>query len=334
MKKSVPIVSAVFATIILISTLSGCQKEEDPIPYPVGAFPDTLINLQGLNSSYDDYNMNIYQLYGIYYVMFSTNRLSQGGQFDLIQGQISFAFDQRNGYFELGSGLSTDPFLEKLLLSVNSARDDFGPYRLFSAIDGSEYTLMATDAGETNLDLRYFMNFPMYNNQLPNIDGPMPVTLLNTRSDDAYITIDLDQDSLYFCSNRDGLFDIYFHSKPSDNMSLDDWLSSPFQESVKVTVLNSDANDKCPMLFGDMLVFTSDRDGGFGGYDLYYSLLRDGNWTEPVNFGPKINSIADEYRPLVGAQADFSNLLLLFSSNRAGGKGNFDLYCRGIEIGD
>lgn len=334
MKKPLTLITAVFTAIILISTLLSCQKDEDPILYPVGNFPDTLINLQGLNSTYDDYNMDIYQLYGLNYVMFSTNRLSQGGQFDVIQGQISFAFDKRNGYFELGSGLTSEPFLAKLLLTVNSERDDFGPYRLFSTIDGYEYMLTATDAGETNLDLQYFMNFPVYNNQLPNIDGPMPVTLLNTGSDDAYITLDMDQDSLYFCSNRDGFFDIYFHSKPSETMSLEEWLGSPFQESVNVEVLNSDGNDKCPMLFRDMLVFTSDRDGGFGGFDLYYSLFRDGNWTEPVNFGPKINSTADEYRPLIGAHTDFSNLLLIFSSNREGGKGNFDLYCRGIETGD
>lgn len=334
MKKSASFIPAAIIAVILISLLFSCQKEKDPVLYPVGSFPDTLINLEGLNSQYDDYNMDINQLYGMYYVMFSTNRLSQGAQFDLIQGQISFAFDRNMGYFELGNGLTSDSFLAKLLSTVNSDRDDFGPYRLFSSIDGYEYMFIASDAGETNLDLRYFMNFPVFNDQLPNIDGPMPVTLLNTGADDAYITFDTDQDSLYFCSDRDGLFDIYFHSKPSRTMSPDEWLGSEFQQSEKVTVLNSAANDKCPMLLGDMLVFTSDRPGGEGGYDLYYSLFRDGNWTGPVNFGPKINSAADEYRPFVGSHPDFSNLLLIFSSNRPGGKGNFDLYCRGIDLSE
>ncbi len=334
MKKSASFIPAAIIAIILISLLFSCQKDKDPVLYPVGSFPDTLINLEGLNSSYDDYNIDINQLYGMYYVMFSTNRLSQGAQFDLIQGQISFAFDRTMGYFDLGSGLTSDSFLAKLLNTVNSDRDDFGPYRLFSSIDGYEYMLIASDEGETNLDLRYFMNFPVFNNQLPNIDGPMPVTLLNTAADDAYITFDTDQDSLYFCSDRDGLFDIYLHSKPSRTMALDEWLGSEFQQSEKVTVLNSGANDKCPMLLGDMLVFTSDRPGGEGGYDLYYSLFRNGNWTGPVNFGPKINSAADEYRPFVGSHPDFSNLLLIFSSNRPGGKGNFDLYCRGFDLSE
>ena len=30
-------------------------------------------------------------------------------------------------------------------------------------------------------------------------------------------------------------------------------------------------NDKCPSLYGDYLVFASDREGGYGGFDLYYS---------------------------------------------------------------
>ncbi len=334
MKKSVTYIAIVSVFILLISGFYGCLKDEDPILYPSGAFPDTLVNLKGLNSPYDDYNVDVRQLYGLYYIVFSTNRQSQGGQFDLIQGQISFTFDRTTGYYEIVNGISSDSFLSKLLLAVNSDGDDFGPFRLFSTADGYEYTLVASEVSEGNLDLHYFKNLPVYNQNLPNIDGPMPVTLLNTPGNEAYITMDIDQDSLYFCSDRDGLFDIYLNSKPSEEISPGEWLSSEFQESEDVTILNSDKNDKCPMLFGDMLVFTSDRPGGFGGYDLYYSLMRNGSWTEPVNFGPKINSTADEYRPFIGSHSDFTNLLLIFSSNRAGGVGNFDLYCRGIEIID
>lgn len=85
-----------------------------------------------------------------------------------------------------------------------------------------------------------------------------------------------------------------------------------------------------PFVYGDLLVFSSDRPGGFGGYDLYYSQKTANGWTVPINFGPKINSEFDEYRPVVSEQPEFSNRLMIFSSNRPGGLGGFDLYFVGI----
>jgi hypothetical protein len=80
------------------------------------------------------------------------------------------------------------------------------------------------------------------------------------------------------------------------------------------------------------MVFASDRPGGLGGYDLYYSLFRNSKWSSPVNFGPKINTSADEFRPLVGFRPDFVNNFIIFSSNREGGKGGFDLYFTGFDF--
>ena len=43
------------------------------------------------------------------------------------------------------------------------------------------------------------------------------------------------------------------------------------------------------------LYFTSNRPGGYGGYDLYYAdKLVDGGFAVPVNLGPKINTFFDE----------------------------------------
>ena len=93
------------------------------------------------------------------------------------------------------------------------------------------------------------------------------------------------------------------------------------------TVLSGNFNDKCPYIYEVIMVFTSDREGGHGGFDLYYSLLEDGEWGTPVNFGPEINSEYDEYRPIYFSfyDYDFQNLMI-FSSDRPGGLGGFDLY--------
>jgi len=80
-----------------------------------------------------------------------------------------------------------------------------------------------------------------------------------------------------------------------------------------------------------MIVFTSDREGGFGGFDLWYSVYNGQEWSAPVNLGEDINTEYDEYRPVVVAAGEgFINDLMIFSSNRPGGKGGFDLYYAGI----
>jgi outer membrane protein OmpA-like peptidoglycan-associated protein len=49
------------------------------------------------------------------------------------------------------------------------------------------------------------------------------------------------------------------------------------------------------MADGRTLIFSSDRSGGFGGFDLYKSgLQQDGTWSEPVNLGSRINTGAHE----------------------------------------
>jgi hypothetical protein len=93
---------------------------------------------------------------------------------------------------------------------------------------------------------------------------------------------------------------------------------------TKETTLSGTSNDKCPSITRNLLVFTSDRPGGYGGYDLYYSTYTGNGWSLPVNFGTKINSEYDEYRPITFSFNGFD--LMIFSSNRTGGKGGFDLY--------
>ncbi|TGM08396.1 OmpA family protein [Leptospira barantonii] len=46
---------------------------------------------------------------------------------------------------------------------------------------------------------------------------------------------------------------------------------------------------------GKTIYFSSNRPGGFGGYDLYKStMLENGDFSEPINLGPEINTAGDE----------------------------------------
>ena len=72
---------------------------------------------------------------------------------------------------------------------------------------------------------------------------------------------------------------------------------------------------------GKVLYFVSDMPGGYGGTDLYKSTQVDGEWTEPVNLGERINTKGDEMFPFFNSRNS-----LFFSSNGHAGKGGLDLY--------
>jgi hypothetical protein len=317
-------------TGLLIYGLTSCKKTENPIKFSKGTFPDSIINQSDINSVYDDYNLDIYVLSASNPLVFSSNRSSSGGQFDLVYGTFTYLFNQGTGDFTLNGEISNDPFLAKLVTKVNTEGNDFGPYRLYSPLDGYEYLILSS-VNNGNLDFYYTKNLPYFGTTVPEVSGPYPVTLLNSGSDDGYICFDTNQDSAYFSSDADGNFDIYLHSKPAETL-IDTWLNLPYSSSLKVDILNSTGDDKCPFIFRKVMVFASNRPGGFGGYDLYYSKFSNGNWETPVNFGPEINTSSDEYRPVIGSDEEFTNSFMMFSSNRPGGLGGFDLYFTGVDF--
>jgi len=78
-------------------------------------------------------------------------------------------------------------------------------------------------------------------------------------------------------------------------------------------------------LSGDTLVFSSDRPGGFGETDLYYSVRSNGKWGVPVNLGPKINSSGKEEFAFI-SDNHLNGQFLIFSSKGRFGNGGFDIY--------
>lgn len=72
---------------------------------------------------------------------------------------------------------------------------------------------------------------------------------------------------------------------------------------------------------GDTLVFVSDMPGSLGETDLFYSVKRNGSWSEPVNMGNQINTPQREMFPFITDEGT-----LIFSSDGHGGAGNLDLF--------
>jgi outer membrane protein OmpA-like peptidoglycan-associated protein len=72
---------------------------------------------------------------------------------------------------------------------------------------------------------------------------------------------------------------------------------------------------------GNRLYFASDMPGSFGGIDIYYCDLNDGQWAKPVNMGPEINTEADEAYPFADAAGR-----VFFSSNGHNSIGGKDIF--------
>ncbi len=86
----------------------------------------------------------------------------------------------------------------------------------------------------------------------------------------------------------------------SADLALRWWDGSRWSQPEALSALNSSSWDGQPTLSPDAqwLVFASDRPGGAGGLDLYYSRrLPDGSWEPPQNLGPPVNTSADDAMP-------------------------------------
>jgi outer membrane protein OmpA-like peptidoglycan-associated protein len=87
--------------------------------------------------------------------------------------------------------------------------------------------------------------------------------------------------------------------------------------------INSDAREMFPNILNDsILIFASDRPGGFGGFDMYVSVLRNGSWDTPEILPSPLNSPFDDLGLIVRENGKSG----YFASNRPGGKGEDDIY--------
>jgi hypothetical protein len=291
------------------------------------------ININSINSEYDDYNSYVgYSMTMNHIFIFSTNRNSNGNDFDIVSYNLVLTSDySRHDTSTYEIYITKDSLFNKILPEINTDFNEYGPYLQLidftpndhAAWDKDSLMLFITRDENNNQDIlcKKYSHWTYESDYLGLENDFINSPLINSDYDDAYVSISHDFKKLFFCSNRDGNFDIY-QINSSDNANIYNVLynDSIFQLD-KINQLCSTKDDKCPFINWNIMVFTSNRVGGFGGYDLYYSKFENNEWSEPINFGDKINSEFDEYRPI-----SIDNNVMIFSSNRPGGKGGFDLY--------
>jgi hypothetical protein len=158
--------------------------------------------------------------------------------------------------------------------------------------------------------------------------------IVNSNANDLGAALSKDELSLYFTSTRAGLGgeDIWVSQRANRKA---EW-GTPVNLG---SVINSGSNDRIRSLSSDghLLLFQSDRPGGFGGSDIWVSRRRRTNddfaWEPPVNLGTVINSNMNELGATYLLGNDGQNQQLYFASNRPGGLGGADLYSSEVSSG-
>ena len=158
---------------------------------------------------------------------------------------------------------------------------------------------------------------------LPQNIGP-PVNSGDTQNN---VSIAPNGLSLYFSSNRPGFgsLDIWVSQRPTRTAA---W-GTPQNLGA---VVNSASNENLPSLSpdGKTLFFSCSCPDAFGGPDVYMATRTDVNndfgWTAPVNLGAVINTPDIEWGPGYFEDPTTGTGILYFSSNRAGGLGDSDIF--------
>ncbi|GLU53647.1 OmpA family protein [Dyadobacter frigoris] len=143
---------------------------------------------------------------------------------------------------------------------------------------------------------------------------------INTTNNEGTCSISADGRTLVLtaCNRPDsyGGCDLYISHKQGN-----DW-SAPQNVGESINSRNWESQ---PSLSADgrTLYFASDRRGGQGRSDIWYSVLKEkGQWSDPKNLGPIINTPEDENAPFIHA----NGRTLFYASNGLTGMGGFDIF--------
>lgn len=149
-----------------------------------------------------------------------------------------------------------------------------------------------------------------------NWTEPKPITAINTNGHDATVYISHDGQKLFIYRNIGvGHGDIFISKLDGLNWSV--------PEKIKGINSNFWEGSMCLSPDEKTIYFSSDRQGGFGGRDIYFAqLMPDGSWGNVKNIGPEINTKFDEDAPFVHSDGK----TMFFSSTGHNSIGGYDVF--------
>jgi len=138
-------------------------------------------------------------------------------------------------------------------------------------------------------------------------------------------SLSYDGTELYLATDDAGANDIYVSVKEGR-----DWVDT-YKLDKKISGKKSNETSACISKDGNTLYFTSDREGGLGGLDIYKSTKdAKGKWGEPINLGPTINTAFNEETPFVTEDGQY----IFFSSEGHNSIGGYDIFYTSLSGSD
>lgn len=145
-------------------------------------------------------------------------------------------------------------------------------------------------------------------------------TINHTDTNEGSVAMAPDGSSFIFAKGNDGKANGYSEV----NLFFTRFRNGKWSEPAPLAINDANAWDSSPALSpdGKTLYFSSTREGGYGGADLYSAKKnRRGRWVDVRNLGEAINTAGDEMFPFVSKDGS-----LYFSSTGHPGFGNLDLF--------
>ena len=218
------------------------------------------------------------------------------------------------------------PFNPSVVKGVSTERSEYLPYispdeQLFFYCRTMPDDNQQKVAWTTDKEKEVFMQSKRGKDGIFDSGTPMPDPF-NQSSNEGGATVTIDNKYLYYAktSSEGGAqpnTDIYFTTNIGgswDKIQKLPGVNDPIYWDSQPTV-SAD---------GNMIIFTSNRPGGYGKLDLYYT-IKDPvtkKWSTPKNMGPKINTSENEKTPFLHSDSE----TLYFSSDGHFGFGQGDIF--------
>ncbi len=256
-----------------------------------------------------------------YYTAYKTHLEEKSGKDDEIAELNKFIEECTYGKALVKTPV--DATIENLGPKVNSRHPEYGP-----VISADEEILIFTSkrpnstGGELDHETSSFYEDMYISRKADKQWGEveqLPSTV-NSASHDASIGLSPDGQKLFVYRNNDHASersgDIYVTNIKGNEWSVPERMPNPINTKGWEPSASITPDEK-------VIYFSSTREGGFGGTDIYaVRLLPSGEWAEPVNLGEKINTEHDEDGPFIHPDGK----TLYFSSEGHRTIGGFDIF--------